>query len=36
MLLELSSQGRETGTLVIDATHLKANRLGLKKEGAGG
>jgi transposase len=38
MLLELSDQGRETDTLMIDATHLKAHRtassLGLKKGGA--
>lgn len=40
MLLELASQSSETGTLMIDATHLKAHRtassLGLKKGGAGG
>jgi transposase len=38
MLLELSGQGAETDTLMIDATHLKAHRtassLGLKKGGA--
>jgi len=38
MLLELSGQGRDTSTLMIDATHLKAHRtassLGLKKGGA--
>ncbi len=26
MLTELSAEGRETGTLMIDATHLKAHR----------
>ena len=26
MLMELSAEGRETGTLMIDATHLKAHR----------
>lgn len=40
MLLELASQGSETGMLMIDATHLKAHRtassLWLKKGGAGG
>ena len=38
MLLELSAQSAQTGTLMIDATHLKAHRtassLGLKKGGA--
>jgi len=38
MLVELSSQGGETETLMIDATHLKTHRtapsLGLKKGGA--
>jgi len=37
MLLELSDQGDETDTLMIDATHLKTHRtassLGLKKGG---
>ncbi len=37
MLLELSCQGSETDTLMIDATHLKTHRtassLGLKKGG---
>ncbi len=36
-LLELADQGRETDTLMIDATHLKTHRtassLGLKKGG---
>jgi transposase len=40
MLLELAGQGNETGTLMIDATHLKAHRtassLELKKGRAGG
>ena len=37
MLLELADQGGKTGTLMIDATHLKTHRtassLGLKKGG---
>ena len=40
MLLELSGQGRNTGMLMIDATHLEAYRtasgLGFEKGGAGG
>lgn len=40
MLLDLSGQGLDTSTLMIDATHLKAHRtassLGLKKGGVVG
>ena len=40
MLLELADQGSKTGTLMIDATHLKAHHtassLGLKKGGVVG
>jgi transposase len=40
ILLELAGQSDDTGTLMIDATHLKAHRtassLRLKKGGAGG
>ena len=40
MLLELAGESDRTGTLMIDATHLKAHRtassLGLKKGGADG
>ena len=33
MLMELAAEGQETGTLMIDATHLKAHRTALSLRG---